>query len=341
MTRAALCIAVLLLNQACSTLSPDRPALSRTELLSHPAFAVPPGAPISAQEAFSLDEDSRSLVAALLGDSSTRLHGLFAAMTQHGLFSLDYSELSTRTVSETFRERQGNCLSFTMLFVALARELRLDVSYRIVDVPPSWSNQTELVVIGNHVNALVKDVGGRNYVVDFNFRDFKGQYPSHAVGDDYMLALFYVNLGAEALIRKDYELAFRYLKAAIETHAPVAGGWINLGLLYTRQGYYDYAEAAYLHALEYDASNRSALSNLASLYGAIGNQPLADHYSQRVRHYQQRNPYYHYALARNAYEEQRFEDALRALRSAIRLKRNEPTFHVLQGQVYGALGKAD
>ena len=47
------------------------------------------------------------------------------------MFSLDYSEV-TRTASATFHERQGNCLSFTMLFVGLARAAGLTATYQSV-----------------------------------------------------------------------------------------------------------------------------------------------------------------------------------------------------------------
>lgn len=341
MMRAALCVAVFLLQVACSTPGTDRPALGKAELLSPGksvagASALPP---ISAEQAFHLDADTRAFLDALLArrdPPGRRLVRLVGAMTEDGLLSLDYDELSTQTVSDTFRSRQGNCLSFTMLFVTLARELGLKVTYQVVRAPPTWTNDKGLVVIGNHVNALVENADGRDYVVDFNVVGSANRYAARAVSDKHILALFYANRGAEAILDKDYDIAFRYLQAAISTDGEVAGGWTNLGAMYARQFRYEHAEAAYLHALENDPGNRTALSNLANLYAETGREALAEQYRERVRRYQERNPYYHYSLAQGAYAEQRFEDALRALGSAIRLQ-DDPEFHTLQSQVYRAI----
>ena len=84
------------------------------------------------------------------------------------MFSLEYAEV-TRTASGTFHDRQGNCLSFTMLFVALARAVDLYATLSSVDVPPTWSYDGT-VVVANHVNTVVRTGGGEETVVDFNIR---------------------------------------------------------------------------------------------------------------------------------------------------------------------------
>jgi tetratricopeptide (TPR) repeat protein len=261
-------------------------------------------------------------------------------MDQRGLFSLGYADTYTRTARDTFHDRQGNCLSFTMLFVALAREAGLDVRYQVVDVPPAWNNDRGLVVIGTHVNALI-DTSQGEFVVDFNIRDFRGKYPSRVVSDRYAVALFYSNLGAEALIRQEYESSFWLLRAAALAHADMPGPWVNLGVLFARHGLFEQAEAAYLRALEADPREQSALANLVSVYTSLGEPALAEEYRQRIRRYREINPYYHYAVAQLAYDEKRFEDALGALRSAIRLKRDEDEFYSLQGRALVELGRAD
>jgi tetratricopeptide (TPR) repeat protein len=342
MARASLLCILALTVAACATSSPRRAALTEAELLSGAAIAVAPApAPISREDAFFLDEEMRAFVAAQIGDSRAQeviLHKLLAGMKDIGLLSLDYTPSTTRTARATFHERRGNCLSFTMLFVALAREAGLQTTFQIVDVPPTWVNESDLVVIGNHINAWV-DLPGTDYIVDFNFMDYSSQHSRRDVTDGHALALFYNNLGAEALIRKEYDLSFRYFRQALATEPRVAGAWTNLGLLYSRLGRYEHAEAAYLQALAADSRDRTALTNLASLHTALGNQELAEAYRERIRGYQQRNPYYHYAIARDAFGQRRFEDALAALKRAVRLKRDDPEFYYLQGLVHLELGQ--
>jgi tetratricopeptide (TPR) repeat protein len=347
MTRVSLvCVVALVLLEACAAPGPRQSTLTENDLLSGDALSWDAGvapALVSEEEAFGLDDEMRAFVArAGSGDPASRLHRLLAAMEAAGLFSLDYTDSYTRTARGTFHDRRGNCLSFTMLFVALARAAGLDVRYQVVDVPPTWTNDLALVVIGSHVNAVVSASFNREFVIDFNTRDVRGgQYPTRSVSDRYAVALFYSNLGAEALIRREYELSFALLRAAARTHADMPAPWVNLGVLYGRQGLYQHAEAAYLRALEADSREQSALANLVAVYSALGETALVDAYRQRIRRYRDINPYYHYAVAQMAYDDKRFEDALDSLRSAIRLKRDEDDFYALQGSALVELGRAD
>jgi Flp pilus assembly protein TadD len=342
MRAAVLSLVALVAFEATAASNPRRPAFSEAELLSGAALGLSPvAAVIGREEAFGLDDEIRAFVAAHRAGhrrADLTLRRLLNGMEERGLFELVYTEEVTRTASATFHERRGNCLSFTMLFVALAREAGLDVAYQLVDVPPTWEKESDLIVFGTHVNALVSMAFDGDYIVDFNLRELETRYESRKVDDDYVLALFYSNLGAEALLDRDYERSLSYLKAAATVDPRNAGPWVNIGVLYARHGRYEHAEAAYLRALAADRRNRSALSNLASLYAQLGNERLADEYGQRVRSYQESNPFYHYGIAEQAYAERSFEPALQALRRALRLKRDDHRFYALQGRVYRELG---
>jgi len=331
--------------EACAASSPRRSAISDEELLSgralDPSFTVSTPV-ISIDDAFALDGEMQEFVRQIRdsgGDSSTKVIHLLQAMKQGGLFSLEYNEALTHTVSATFHERRGNCLSFTMLFIALARESGLHARYQLVDVPPQWNLDSDLVVIANHVNAVIDSRTDRDIVVDFNKANFHGDFVTHRIDDAYAAALFYTNLGAEAMLRRDYPASFALLREALHAHADAAPPWVNLGVLYGRQGLYEYAEAAYLRALEIAPQERSALANLAGIYEALGDTQRAAEFRERVRRYQDINPYYHYARAQKAYHDNQYEDTLVELRHAIRLRNDESVFYTLQGQALTALGR--
>jgi tetratricopeptide (TPR) repeat protein len=260
-------------------------------------------------------------------------------MTQRGLFSLEYNDAVTHTVSRTFHEHRGNCLSFTMLFIALARAVGLDARYQLVDVPPQWNLDSDLVVIANHVNAVIVSKSDHDLVIDFNKANFRADYATHKIDDAYAASLFYTNLGAEAMLRRDYPASLALLREAVRTRDDVAAPWVNIGVLYGREGRYDYAEAAYLRALQIAPLERSALANLVGVYEALGDTERAAEYRERVHRYQDINPYYHYARAQRAYSDARYDDALVELRRAIRLRDDESVFYALQGQALVALGR--
>jgi Flp pilus assembly protein TadD len=159
------------------------------------------------------------------------------------------------------------------------------------------------------------------------------------VPDEYAQALFYNNLAAEALVSRNYDTSFTYLREALRLDAENTAAWSNLGLWYLRQGRRDHAEAAYLRALDATPRDPTVLTNLAALYASQGQPELADAYSQRIRSYQKNNPYYHFAAALKAFEQRRFDAALNDVNQAVRLKTDENEFHVLRARTSLALGR--
>ncbi len=343
MHRVVLAAAILGLG-GCSSSSPPRPAVSAEALLSgETLFAAPlPPPPATAEEVFGIDAEMREFVRSEIDpgwSTEAKLRRLLGAMQARGLFDLRYTSAVTHTASETFHRREGNCLSFTILFVALAREAGLRARYQMVDIPPSWSSAEDVLLVSNHINVLVRGGAGDEWVIDFNELEFRGNYERRVVDDDYALALFYTNRGAEALIAGDHQASLAALRAAIEAYPKIAGHWSNVGLIYARNERPAEAEAAYRHALAVEPTNRSVLTNLTSLYAKSGNDALAEEYRRRIRNYQLRNPYYHFARARQAYGEERFEDALDSLQTALRLKRDEHQFYFLEALVWHRLGR--
>jgi tetratricopeptide (TPR) repeat protein len=345
--RTAIAVGACCILAACAATPVSRRApLTRAELLSGPpslashAIAAVP----TERQIVGLDEDMRRFVAAQVDgiwDPHERFRKLLRGMQAQGLFSLQYSDTATRTARATFHGKQGNCLSFTMLFVALAREAGLHAAYQLVAVPPTWSADTGVLISHTHVNARVDMSGGKDYIVDFNQPATADAYPARRISDRHALALFYSNLGAEAFIDKDFGAAFSEFRKSIIVHSASSGTWANLGLLYTRLGDYAYAEGAYLQGLAVDPSDHSALANLTVLYQREGKQELAAAYRKKIRYYEQRNPYYHYVFAERAYSGRRYGEALVALDKAIRLKSDEGRFYELRGRIYSALGRDD
>jgi len=345
--RNSLAVAAFCLLAACAATGLQRPSLDRSKLLSGPpalaGATLPPV--LTEKQIVGLDDDMRRFVTTQVGDASSadeRVRRLLFAMQGYGLFSLLYSSTVTNTARATYHQAEGNCLSFTILFVALARQAGLRVSYQIVDVPPIWSSTgaSNVLILNTHVNARVKTSAGY-YIVDFNQPRTTERYPSHEITDKHALALFYSNLGAEALIQKRFDAAFSEFRKSLMVYPNSPGAWANLGVLYVRLGDYGYAESAYLQALNVNPSDHSALANLTALYLKEGKHELAEQYEKKVRYYEQHNPYYHYALAQRAYRAHDLDGAIRALEKAIRLKSDEREFYELQGQVYLDLGRPD
>lgn len=262
-----------------------------------------------------------------------RLRELTYAVMDEGIFEIVYEE-KTRTALETFLSRRGNCMSFTNLFVALARYAELDAHYQEVDVPPMWSFAGESFVINRHINVFVNLGYDSVRVVDFNINDFTTEYDSRIVSDARARAHYFNNIGAEAMLDGNVAEAFGNIRQSILEDDTFSPSWVNLGSLYRRAGNSRYAEAAYVTALRVNEESLVAMSNLASLYRANGQEELAQQYDQQVREHRNRNPYYHFYLATEAFTNAHYQQAIENLRRAIRLRDDEPRFYSLLSITY-------
>lgn len=273
-----------------------------------------------------------------------RFRALFAGLARNGYFNSVYSADQTLTAAETFEARGGNCLSYTNMFLSLAREAGLDAYYQIVDVPPSWDADAGFIIRYTHINVLLKgprlEPGGLPMVtVDFNVVHPDADYRRWTVSDDYALGLFHANLSVGLLREGNIRESFLHLRRALEISPDNVDLWINLGAFYATQGAYEEAITAYRTALQVDSNSRAVFSGLARSYGNLGNEAMAAAYQQKERNYRETNPYYHYAMAQAALERRDYEASLEHIDNAIGLKRRTPKFHLLRALVEERLGR--
>jgi len=335
-----LAVAAALALAGCASL-PATPA-ARAVAPDIVAIPAPTGLALGDAGIITLDDEMRAFVAREVSghDSLTKLHELARAVVENPQFRIDYAD-DTHSAIDTFHALRGNCLSFTNLFIALAREAGLTVSYQEVDVPPTWTARDEVFVVSRHVNALLTVGADSSHVVDFNMADFRAAYPRRAISDARAAAHYYSNLGVERLQAGDAAGAFEQFRRALAMDRTLPQAWVNLGAWYRRQGDATRAEASYLEALRLDRADSSAMSNLASLHAEAGRADLARWYQRRVASYRAQNPYYRYEQARVAYLAGNFGDAARQLREALRHTDIDPTFYSLLGMSYRELGKPE
>lgn len=315
---------------------PFNNSLSAADLLRAEPLTGPTDVPeLGDADVLGLDQGMRDFLDAHVNEEHDRvlkMHELLDAMITEGSFGLKYDEI-TRTATETFDTRLGNCLSFTNMFVAMAREVGINARYQEVGIPPSWSTDGRLFVVSQHVNVRI-DLGAVGIrEVDFNIDDFESSYDRRVISDERAIAHYYSNVGAEHLQAKEPLEALRYFRKAVASDARFATVWSNLGVLYSKAGYLDYAEAAYLRALKVNPRELSAMGNLAKLYDRLGDEKRADWYRTRSDRYRMRNPYYRYFLARQAFSAEDYETAIEHLKFAVR-KTKDDTFYFLMGMSY-------
>jgi tetratricopeptide (TPR) repeat protein len=269
-----------------------------------------------------------------------KLRRLLYAVMADGTFDVIYED-TTRTAQETFQDQRGNCLSFTNMFVAMSRHLGLDVKFQEVIVPPDWSVSGQTFIFNLHINALVNLSKYSDQMVDFNMYNFRIRYERRVVSDSRARAHYFNNMGVERLLKGDTPLAFANFHESIREDSSFSPAWVNLGILHNREGYPNFAEAAYLQAIYAGNINQVAMSNLAALYEQEGRTELAAQYRSKVKYHRMRNPYYHYQLARTAFDMGDYETAIDHLKVAVSKNKNDDTFYFLMSLSYLNSGETE
>ncbi|MEO8225306.1 MAG: tetratricopeptide repeat protein [Gammaproteobacteria bacterium] len=334
----------VLLLSACAAQPRLPPATITPDMLvaARPLTAGQEPLPLPDADILGMDDEMQRFVSAYVvpgGSSRWRLRELLRGLLHQKGFVIEYQE-RTYTAAESFHRKQANCLAFTNLFVALAREAGLTVHYQEVDVPPDWSRSGDSLVQNRHINTVV-DIGRqREQMVDFNMDDFRASYDRRVISDERAQAHFYSNIGVERMAADEPLPALLNFRKAIAADASFVPAWINLGALYRRAGVPDWAEAAWRHALAIAPREYVAMSNLEQLYRASGRVTLADGMREQLVRHRQQNPYYRYQQAEAALAAGKYPEAIGHLRFAIARKPNEDRFYALLGLAFLRQGDA-
>ena len=268
-----------------------------------------------------------------------QLRDLLDLVFNDGDLGFQYST-TTHTAAEAFERRHGSCLSFTNMFIAMARHLGLEVRFREADAVPVWEQRGEVFTVSQHMNAAV-DIGSRQLVVDLDPKLREREIGGTVVSDERGLAHFQNNRAMERLVAGDFEGASGYLDRALELAPEAPFLWTNLGVLRSREKDLEGAKQAYLRALELRPDYLPALINMVTVHTRLHEPKLADRYRQEARGFRERNPYYHYNLGLRAWTSGDLQEALEHYKKAVKMKREEHRFHFGLAQVFTRLGKTD
>lgn len=263
---------------------------------------------------------------------------------RHGL-DLQYDADATLTVSEIWQQRRANCLAFTLMFVALAREAGIQARVQEVGQVVSWyQDQAQgLVYSVGHVNAGV-GFAGRFATVDLDrnvLYDRRGPLP---ISQARALAHFYNNRGAERMASGDLVGARTFFNAALAQDNSFAATWNNLGVLENRTGDTAAARRALETALRLDGRQDAALTNASALYRKLGMVVQAQALEQRLQSVQREDPFAQYMLGAEAERAGQLDQAIRYYRQAVRLYDTAHQFHFGLARAYflaGQLKRAD
>jgi Tfp pilus assembly protein PilF len=299
------------------------------------------GVPAEAAAPLRIDDEMRKWAREQVpdfGNSETRLNALLLSLINRKEAPFVYTLGSSSDALEAWETGQANCLTFSHVFVALAREVGLDTYYLRVRDVAKFERQGDLVVASDHVTAAFGAPQAR-IILDFSPRPVKRYHYVEYLSDLAALALHYSNLGAAKIQEGDLEGARGVLETAVRIEPAVADGWLNLGVVRRRTGDLAGAESAYRRALETDPDLISAYQNLATVLHLLGRTHEGREILALAQRAGNRNPFSFLALGDLAMRDGRIDAAERLFRRAHRLAPEHPEPLAALGQTALARGK--
>ena len=302
MKRIAILLSLSLLAGCASVQPPSAPL---------PPFAdarfAPPSAPVGAKDLFTLSPAMLSY----LNSQSFHRHlrqsgprrGLVDALYSKTDLKLEYESSKPRTAAETYADRTGNCLSLVIMTAAFAKELRMPVRFRSVDIGNAWSREADLYLGSAHVNVAVgepldngfRDNGLHEFlVVDFIPQNEAERLRIRELDEDDIVALYMNNRAAEMMVQNRLDDAYWWARAAVDKRPGLIAALNTLGVIYNRHGELALAEQTYRAALLREPENVMVMRNLQPVLATLGKHAEAQALAQRIASIEPFPPYYHF-----------------------------------------------
>ena len=313
-----LSLAFLLGGCASTTPSPSAPLA----LFADERF-TPPSEPVGAQDLFTLSPRMRDYLHSTAFNQRLRAkgmrHGLLEALYSKTDLKLEYESRTTRTASETYEARSGNCLSLVIMTAAFAKELGMPVHFRSVEVANSWSRTAGIYLSSAHINIGLGErptdaVRGydlqRVLVVDFIPRDEAASLRTRELDEEDVVALYLNNRAAEALVQDRLNDAYWWARAAVEARPGTATVLNTLAVIYQRHGEPVLAERVFQAALTREPENLAVLRNLEPLLLALGRPQEAQALAKRIASIEPTPPYHYFDMGMVALKAGNFDAAV-------------------------------
>lgn len=291
-----------------------------------PPFAdarfAPPTEPIGARDLFALSPPMQAYLNSTaftrhLRQSGLR-RGLVDALYSKTDLQLEYESSKTRTAAETFADRSGNCLSLVIMTAAFAKELKMPVRFRSVDMDNAWSRTAGLYLGSSHVNIAIGeplDSGfqgggpGEYLLVDFIPQDEAARLRARELDENDIVALYLNNRAAEMLVQDRIDDAYWWARAAVEKRPGLIAALNTLAVIYNRHGELALAEQTYRTALAREPENVVVMRNLQPVLATLGRHAEAQALAQRLASIEPFPPYHYFDAGMLALREGDFDKA--------------------------------
>ncbi len=248
---------------------------------------------------------------------------------------IEYIWNLTINAEGVYKFRMGNCFAFTNYFVGFARYVGLKAYYYYVPKIQSSYLSKDTLITTSHIVCGI-DVGRNKipFIVDFipdtkiHYENFFKTNTIKKITDLQAAGLFYCNLGAKAMLQRQYDNAelFLLLADGLYPHSPLILN--NLGVLYKKMGDYNLALEKFREALKYARHPQKIVANIIKMKEEISRKikekgsKLSEDFrkiNRTIEKMLEENYYWHLKKASNYMKKKRYKEAMKEIEKADKL----------------------
>lgn len=332
----ALAVGFASLSSACASASPPRAVTAAERITEARAEGIELENPLE------LDEDMKRAVDRSVGghsDPASRLRHLARYLTESGFVNFQYLPNQSLTARQAFRQRRGDCMAYTNLFLAMARHLGINAYFVHVRDVQNYYERAGYFFVSSHV-AVGYGQGPEAVVIDFakEISDWKLSLYS-AISDGAALALYSNNVAVDHMLSGRGRQAERLLRFWLAREPNVAELYNNLGVLLNRRNRHEEALRALLEGMRRFPSYEPLFTNGLTAARGAGRPELAREFEERGQEIEHSDPFFLFARAMRFYHDDRYAEAAPLLEQARRRKPDSPVIVAWLTRAYLAAGR--
>jgi len=305
------------------------------------------------RDIFASDKAMRAFIATEIVSqlrSTSHQRALFNALYNRAQLRLEYDSSFTRTASEAFAARSGNCLSLVIMTAALAKEMGLSVQYQKVLTKDDWSRSGGLYFTSGHVNIVLgkKRFDDKNHVdqnyqmtIDFLPPQDTASQRTLDLEEHTIIAMYMNNRAAESLARNEVDQAYWWIKEAIKFDPQLSYAYNTLGVIYLRHKQAEYAYRSLEIALKTDPDSLVAMSNMVQALEMLGRETDALALNEQLLSKQPYPPFHFFNLGIQAMNVSNFQQAKIFFQRELKRAPDYHEFHFWLGLAHLRLGELE
>lgn len=227
---------------------------------------------------------------------------------------------------EALQKHRGNCLSLAIVTTALAKLVDIDVKYQRVNTAPIYQRFHNVMTLSSHVRTHVyapKEKRKPGKIVIVRSKLVIDYFPeSSNVSGDFVeyedfISMYYQNLAGDALVQKDYQLAYSLLAKGMEIDSKNPETINTLAVLHKELKNPIQTEHLYQYAMQHTLGSVNVLSNYALLLERQERDTELEALELQMASVTDDNPYRWYDIANRQFSKQKYAIALKYFKRSI------------------------